>query len=135
VQVDPDGMIEKFQTGYNQFSALWRQIFCDECFAQISRCAEMDSTNFHFPTETWVQILYELAATYHAWKTNRMQLIDMVTPLYFARVASFVLQSWKMNSEEAEELVEEQAMKFEQQKNYLLRVWDGNPGETSSAAG
>jgi hypothetical protein len=64
-----------------------------------------------------------------------MQLIDMVTPLYFARVASFVLQSWKMNSEEAEVLVEEQAMKFEQQKNYLLRVWDGNPGEKPSAAG
>jgi hypothetical protein len=125
VKIDPEGMIEKFRTGYSQFFALWKQIFCKDCFAEISRCAEKDSSNFHFPTETWVQILYELAATYHAWKMNRMQLIDMVTPLYFARVASFVLQSWSMNSSEAEELVEEQAMKFEQQKDYLLRVWNG----------
>jgi glucosylglycerate synthase len=63
-----------------------------------------------------------------------MQLIDMVTPLYFARVASFVRQSWEMNSAEAEELVEEQAMKFEVQKAYLLQVWGGEVPEKPSIA-
>lgn len=29
-----------------------------------------------------------------------------------------------MSSEEAEELVEEQALLFEEQKGYLIRVWD-----------
>ena len=135
VKVDIDGMVDKFRTGYGQFSALWKDIFCGQCFADISRCAEMDSKNFHLPTETWVQILFELAATYHEWKMNRMQLIDMVTPLYFARVASFVRQSWEMSSTEAEELVEEQALKFEQHKDYLLRVWDRKIRETPSDAG
>ena len=69
-------------------------------------------------------ILYELAAVFHAWSSNRYRLIDMMTPLYYARVASFVRRSWEMSSLEAEELVEEQAVKFEEQKEYLIQVWD-----------
>jgi hypothetical protein len=69
-------------------------------------------------------MLYELAATFHKWSVNRNKLIDLMTPLYYARVASFVKQSWDMTSAQAEELVEDQALKFEDQKDYLLEVWD-----------
>ena len=57
----------------------------------------------------------------------------MMTPLYFARVASFVRQSWEMSSQEAEALVEEQAVKFEEQKEYLIKVWDQKSLEKSKA--
>jgi glycosyltransferase involved in cell wall biosynthesis len=131
VKVDLEGMIELFKTGYQQFSALWKEIFCKTCFDEISRTAEMDSGQFHLSTEAWIQILYELAATFHSWTINRYKLVDLMTPIYFARVASFVRQSWEMSSQEAENLVEEQALKFEEQKDYLLTMWDqkspGNP--------
>ncbi|MEE9611236.1 MAG: hypothetical protein V3W19_08290 [Desulfatiglandales bacterium] len=52
-----------------------------------------------------------------------------MTPLYYARVASFVRQSWEMSSQEAEELVEEQVLKFEEQKDYLVKVWDQKAAE------
>ena len=84
----------------------------------------MDSNQFYFPTDSWVRILFELAATFHVWSINRYKLIDLVTPLYYARVASFVRQSLEMSSQEAEALVEEQAVKFEEHKDYLLQVWD-----------
>jgi hypothetical protein len=63
------------------------------------------------------------------WSVNRNKLLDLMTPLYFARVASFVKESWDMTSEEAEALVEEQAMKFEDQKEYLLNLWEGKSAE------
>ena len=91
----------------------------------------MSADDFHLQTETWVELLYELAATFHSWKVNRMKLLDVMTPLYYARVASFVRQSWEMNSVEAEKLVEDQASKFEANKKYLIRVWD----EKSAAKG
>jgi hypothetical protein len=124
VEVNLEGMIELFKTGYNQFRPLWKEIFSDRCFAQISRTAEMDTESFHFPTNVWGQTLYELAATFHGWSTNRNKLLDLMTPLYFARVASFVRQSWDMSSQEAEALVEEQAVKFEEHKDYLIKVWN-----------
>ena len=135
VNVNLEGLIELFKTGYQQFSALWKEVFCEECFNQISNTAQMDSNQFYFPTDSWVRILYELAATFHSWQVNRTKLLDLMTPLYFARVASFVRQSWEMSSQEAEALVEEQAQKFEDQKDYLVKVWDQKSAETTKASG
>ena len=108
INVDLDGLIELFKTGYLRFHSLWEEIFCKDCFKHITKAMDMASAEFHLSMEAWIEILYELAATFHLWSTNRNKLLDLVTPLYFARVASFVRQSWEMSSREAEDLVEEQ---------------------------
>jgi glycosyltransferase involved in cell wall biosynthesis len=124
VKVDLEGVIEHFKIGFQQFSSLWKEIFREECFNEIQRAAQMDPKRFHLPGDAWIQILYELAATFHQWKVNRNKLIDLVTPLYYARVASFIQQTWEMSSQEAEALVEEQALQFEEHKDYLIKVWN-----------
>ena len=124
VKVNLDRLIDLFKTGYQQLSPLWRDIFDEASFKQISETAGMEAKDFHLPTESWVKILYELAATYRHWTVNRSRLVDMMTPLYYARVASFLRQSRAMSSREAEQLVEEQALQFEEQKDYLIKIWD-----------
>ena len=86
--------------------------------------AALPARTFEFPLQAWVQILYELAATFHTWTRNRFKIIELVTPLYYARVANFVRRTWDMSSEEAERFVEEQALEFENQKDYLVKIWD-----------
>ena len=132
VTVNLELMVELFKTGYQQFSPLWKEILSESSFDQIRETAKMASTEFHLPTDSWVKILYELAATYYLWSINRNKLLDMMTPLYFGRVASFVRQSWDMSSLEAEALVEEQAVKFEDQKDYLITVWDEKSDEKAT---
>ncbi len=135
VGVDLPGLIEHFKLGFQQFSSLWKEVFCDDCFEEIRRAAHLRERRFDFPVGTWVKALYELAATFHAWPVNRNKLIDVVTPLYYARVASFVKQSWNMSSMEAESLVEEQAKEFEEHKDYLIAVWDRKPAAAWPAGG
>ena len=127
VGIDLEGMVEKFKVGYQQFSPLWREILSPESFADVQKASELGSSDFHLPTATWVRILYELAATFHAWTRNRFKIIEVATPLYYARVASFVRQTWEMTSDAAENLVEEQALRFEELKEYLLKVWAEKP--------
>ena len=124
VKVNLEGLIELFKAGHSQFAPFWKSIFSRDCLAEIEKTAQMDASDFHIHTETWVEMLYELAATFHLWDVNRMKLLDVMTPLYYARVASFVRESWDMNSLEAEKLVEDQAAKFEANKDYLIKVWD-----------
>ncbi|MFO7986575.1 MAG: glycosyltransferase [Desulfatiglandaceae bacterium] len=133
VQVNLEGMIEQFKAGYGHFSPLWKTIFCKDSFLQIQNTAKMEAGDFHLPTDSWVQILYELAATFHLWEINRMKLLDVMTPLYYARVASFVRQTWDMSSREAEALVEEQAAKFEENKQYLITVWEEKAAQKAIA--
>jgi len=124
VKVDLEGLVQGFKIGFKQFSSLWKEIFCKECFEEVQKASELTTDQFHLATDAWVQILYELAATFHSWSRNRNKLIDLVTPLYYARVASFVRQSWEMSSQQAEDLVEEQAAQFEEHKDYLIKVWE-----------
>jgi len=123
VSVDIEGTVEKFKVGYQQFSPLWKEILSAESFGEVQRANECSASDFRFPTAAWVRILYELAATFHAWTHNRFKIIEIVTPLYYARVASFVRQTWDMTSDEAESVVEGQALQFEALKDYLRKVW------------
>jgi len=97
---------------------------CPECFEELKRCATKAKTKFVMPVNTWVHVLYETAATFHSWTHNRTQLINLVTPLYLGRVASFINRTKNMTSSQAEEVVEEQAQVFEDYKDYLIQVWD-----------
>jgi len=129
VRVNLDAMLENFKIGYQQFGALWKDIFSQECFQEIEKASQIEKSDFFFPIDVWVKVLYEIAATFHAWKKNRNKLIDVMVPLYYARVASFVNMSKDMNSEEAENLVEEQAQYFEEHKDYLIEVWKNKTEE------
>jgi hypothetical protein len=124
IRVDLTRLVNEYKTGFRQFKGFYRDIFCADCFDQLKRCSSMAKTKFVMPVETWVMVLYETAATFHHWRYNRTQLINLVTPLYLGRVASFINQTQKMTSREAEDLIEEQAQIFEDHKDYLIRVWE-----------
>jgi glucosylglycerate synthase len=123
VQVDLHRLVVLFKTGFKQFSSFYKEIFSPENYDMLQQAAAMPVDRFLLSTEAWIHILYELGATFHMWTVNRYKLIEVMTPLYYGRVASFVRQSWDMSSQEAEVLVEQQAQEFENHKDYLIRVW------------
>ncbi len=132
VMIDFKEMVERFKTGYNQFSSLWKGIFAPRTFTAIRRAARMDPDDFRLEPAVWVRILYELAATFHSWARNRFKIIELVTPLYYARTASFMKETEAMSSAEAESYIESLALLFEKEKKYLLKRWaekslSGNP--------
>ena len=124
IQVDLERLVTEYKTGFRQFKGIYQDIFCSECFEELKRCATKAKTRFVMPVTTWVHVLYETAATFHSWTYNRTQLVNLVTPLYLGRVASFINRTRKMTSSQAEAVVEEQAQVFEDYKNYLIQVWD-----------
>jgi glycosyltransferase involved in cell wall biosynthesis len=124
IQVNLERLVAEYKTGFRQFKGLYKDIFCPDCYEELKNCAHKARTKFVMPEKTWVMILYETAATFHGWTDNRTQLVNLVTPLYLGRVASFINQTKKMNSVEAEEVVENQAQVFEDHKDYLVQVWD-----------
>jgi len=131
VQVNHERLVREYQSGFQQFKELYRDIFSPACFADLEKAADLSGRAFTLSVETWVKALFETAATFHRWTSNRAKLVSLVTPLYLGRVASFINRTWDMNSEQAEAVVEEQAILFEQNKDYLVRLWD-TPGPSAS---
>jgi glycosyltransferase involved in cell wall biosynthesis len=133
IQIDLGRLVREYKTGFRQFKGLYEDIFCPDCFEELKRCAAKAKTKFIMPVKTWAMVMYETASTFHGWTHNRTQLVNLVTPLYLGRVASFINQTRKLTSSQAEEVVEEQAQIFEDYKNYLIRVWDEKGKERASS--
>lgn len=124
IEVDLEGLIYNFRVGFKQFGSFWKDILDADSYHDLKRASKMSAQDFRLPIETWVRILYELGATFHYWPRNRNKLVDLMTPLYYARVASFVRETWEMDSATAERIVEKNAEVFEEEKGYLLKMWD-----------
>ncbi len=117
-------LIEDFKIGYSNYKEIWQKIISQENWQVIRKLSKSEEKNFFIEIENWARILYDLAAAFHHWKGNRKLMVSLMTPLYFARVASFVNRTKNMTNEEAEAVVEEQAKIFEQNKDYLIKRWD-----------
>jgi hypothetical protein len=121
--INLDNLVEYFKTGLNHFGALWENIIEKDNFKELKEIGSLNTDNFRFPTDLWCRILYDIAVTFRNWKRNRVKLINMMTPLYFARIAGFVTETKDMTNEAAEQVVEKQAEMFENSKDYLLQKW------------
>jgi hypothetical protein len=124
IEVNLERLVKEYKTGFRQFKGFYKDIYCPECYAELKKCADKAKTKFIMPDKTWVMVLYETAAIFHRWKDNRTQLVNLVTPLYLGRVASFINQTKKMDSIQAEAVVEQQAQVFEDYKDYLIQIWE-----------
>ncbi|MFI5199951.1 MAG: hypothetical protein ACHQXL_06220, partial [Candidatus Limnocylindrales bacterium] len=98
---------------------------------------------FHFPDDVWARLIYDLVAS--AGRLERAsgaaeanadakagakagatldRYVAALVPIYFGRVASFVVENRDITTDEAEERVERQAREFELLKPYLVERWN-----------
>ncbi|MBI2485549.1 MAG: hypothetical protein HYW01_01035 [Deltaproteobacteria bacterium] len=91
---------------------------------ELSQIASLSTNDFHFPAEVWIQAIYDFASGFNKAKNpDKERIVESMTPLYFGRVASFVIECKDLKTYDTELLIETQALKFEGLKPYLLERW------------
>ena len=122
-EIDVESMVHKFKIGYQQFRSVWKSFLDEKNYENLKKTSKLPVKRFSFPSELWGRILADFAVAFHAWEANRYKLTTLMTPLYYARIASFVNETQDMTTEEAERLIEADAEKFEKIKDYLIDRW------------
>jgi len=87
-----------------------------------------DDAEFFFPDELWARIIFDLALTARGDTMEMDRLIAALVPIYFARVASLVIEARDMTTQQAETLVERQARAFEAAKPDFATRWRDGEG-------
>ncbi len=123
-EINIDKLVEDFKIGFSNWREIWQKIINPRSWETVVDLTAKSGPEFLLETECWAKILYDLAAAFHHWRGNRSLMVSLMTPLYFARVASFVNSTREMTNDQAEKLVEEQAEIFEKNKDYLIQRWD-----------
>jgi glucosylglycerate synthase len=129
VAVTLSKMDREFAEGFCQFKPLYEMVLLPDTFRDLEAVtmrSEKEAASL-LGAELWARILYDFSFVFHTWSRNRRRLVDILTPLYFGRAASYCREVAEMSSAEAEEVIDRQARVFEETKGYLLekfRVWE-----------
>ncbi|MFO7698559.1 MAG: hypothetical protein R6X16_15595 [Anaerolineae bacterium] len=88
----------------------------------------VDDVDFQFSDDLWANILYDLALAARGDSMEMDHMIAALVPIYFARVASLVIEAREMTTQQAESLVERQARAYEQAKPDFVERWRAGVG-------
>jgi hypothetical protein len=92
------------------------------------------AASFMFPDDLWTRVIYDLIIAARNDPATIDRDVAALVPIYFGRVASFIIENRDLSTERAEDHVERQAREFERQKPYLVHRWDEEPASTREPA-
>lgn len=123
VNVNLERLVTSFQHGVKELMPVWRGILDYKCIDRLKMMARASVSDFEFPDELWVKIIYQYALGYHHRVMHPEHLVRSLTPLYLGRTAGFINATQEADSEEVEEKLEELCREFLNQKEYLISRW------------
>ena len=123
VDVNVERLHNRFQAGFADHDAIWKEILSLNLYKKLIEVKTLSLENFEFPVNVWAEVLIDFAVAYKDGSASKEKIMESLTPLYFGRTCSFVIELEPMTIQQAEELIEDQCCVFEYTKPYLLKRW------------
>jgi hypothetical protein len=133
IDVNVDRMLKAFRLGCQDLTDVWGMALDPETLDAVLKL-NAPTGSFHFPDELWFRTIADLACAWRWRPVERGHLLRSLTPLYLARVASFVIEARDLFAGEVEERIENLCLCFERLKPYLVARWRGEPAGVVSPA-
>lgn len=130
VEVNLERMLNAFRRGCEELSEIWALALQPETLGALQKLGHREARNpreFHLEDELWARVIYDFAAAHRRRPLERGHLLLSLTPLYLARVASFVIEVRELFPAQVEERIEGLCLRFEELKPYLISRWDQGP--------
>jgi glycosyltransferase involved in cell wall biosynthesis len=130
IAVNLERMLSQFRRGCHDLDELWAMALAPDTLEDVlalGRGLAADTRSFHLADELWARIIMDFACAHKRLPLERGHLLRSLTPLYLARVASFVTETEPMLSQQVEERIERLCMCFEELKPYLIARWNNQP--------
>jgi glycosyltransferase involved in cell wall biosynthesis len=128
IQVNVERMLKAFRLGCAELGEIWTITMDPRTLAAVRNLAdslEDTSRKFHLDDELWAEVVLEFACAYQRHPIARGQILRSLTPLYLARVASFVCETESLSAAQVEDRIEQLCLTFEHLKPELIARWNG----------
>lgn len=128
IEVNVERMLDAFRSGCEELREVWALALRPDTHAALRKlgCEVARNPQFHLDDELWARVICEFASAHRKWPLERGHLLRSLTPLYLARVASFVIETQSLFSAQVEERIEHLCLCFERLKPYLLAQWNSD---------
>ena len=118
-------LYEAFRLGASELEPVFFSILSAETHGGIRQLASAPEDQFVYSPELWTRTVYEFAAAYHKAVIDRDHIVQALVPLFRGRAFTFLTENHDTSAEDFESNIEALCRTFENEKPYLLRLWDG----------
>ncbi|MBI4891464.1 MAG: glycosyl transferase family 2 [Acidobacteria bacterium] len=139
IAVNVERMVNSFRRSTADLGEIWESALERPTLAEVRNLASesgRDRRLFHFDDQLWTDVVLQFACAFRKHPIARGTILRSMTPLYLARVASFVLETEKLMAPEVEDRIEQLCRTFENAKPQFLTKWEasGKAGKHYAAA-
>lgn len=125
IRVNRKRLHQLFVHGVAELGPVLSSIVSAATLAELQRAASVPEEEFYYSNELWVRTVYEFAAAYHKAAISRDHVVQALAPLYRGKAYTFLAENRDALADDVEKNVEALCLAFEQQKPYLLEMWNG----------
>jgi hypothetical protein len=135
IAVNVDRMVRAFRRGCAELREVWQGVLGNDTYARVRSLGDSvtaPGSGFHIDDRLWAEVILDFALAYRRHPMTRGVILRSLTPLYLARVASFVGETESLVAAEVEERIEGLCLTFEELKPNLIERW--NRGDSPRGA-
>jgi glycosyltransferase involved in cell wall biosynthesis len=136
IEVNVDRMISNFRAGCSDLGEIWALALEPDTLLAVQNlhctASPAGARSFHLDDELWTRIIADFACAHNRRRVERGHLLRSLTPLYLAKVASFVNETREMFASQVEDRIERLCLEFESAKPYLEAQWHGQAGREAT---
>jgi hypothetical protein len=123
--IDVPRLLAEVVRGCVAAGATWAAILDTDTLRAVQAIVEdaEHATVPEIPDAVWARAVYQHALAARPGGAPLDEVVAALAPLYFARVAAFVVETRDLDAAEAEAVVERQAVAFEREKPVLTSPW------------
>jgi hypothetical protein len=127
VDVNEKSLLHQFKKGHRKYGKLWKKVIAEINLEDLLQNMDKDVKAVFLPADLWARTLFDYIVAYRDESALRDQLLLSLIPIYFLRTLGFINRTREMATKEAEDYLDSECRKMEEEKYYLIAKWNQTP--------
>jgi glycosyltransferase involved in cell wall biosynthesis len=127
VDVNENNLLTSFVEGSRKYGKIWKKVIAEINREDLMQNRDRKIEEVRLPADLWARLLFDYIVAYRDESDLRDQLLLSLIPIYFLRTLSFINGTREMDTKEAEDYLDNECRKMENEKYYLIAKWNQTP--------
>jgi len=127
VDVNDKNLLIHFKKGTGKYRKIWKKVIAEINLEDLMQNINRDVNDIILPVDLWARILFDYIVAYRDELALRDQLLLSLIPIYFLRTLGYINETRELDTKEAEDYLDSECRKMEEEKYYLIAKWNQTP--------